>query len=224
MCGRGSLTKTERELEERFGSRFYAEDIARYKPLPNYNIAPTHYLPVITQEDPDRFTMHRWGLIPSWAKDPKIGSTMINARLEGLMDKPFYRRALERRRCLVPMDGFYEWKREGTRKQPYRIQVGTGELFAMAGLYDVWKSPEGEWVPSFTIITHAPNSFMAAIHDRMPAILLRDRERVWLDPKLDLEQLLRLLQPYPDTDMRAYAVSEAVNNVKNNSAVLIEPI
>ncbi|MEP7323683.1 MAG: SOS response-associated peptidase [Saprospiraceae bacterium] len=221
MCGRSSLTKTEKELEERFQASFYTEDLERYNPIPNFNVAPTHVLPVIANQDPSHFRPMRWGLIPFWAKDQKVGYKMINARIETIEDKTFGQ-ALEKRRCIVPMDGFYEWKTTGKKKKPYRIVVEHGKLFAVAGLWEKWKSPTGEVIESFTLITQPANKMMSSIHDRMPAILLPGQERLWIDPTLSGKEALQLIIPYPDDEMSAYPVSDRVGKVSENDAGLIE--
>jgi putative SOS response-associated peptidase YedK len=223
MCGRSSLTKTEKELEERFRATFYSEDLERYNPLPNFNVAPSHVLPVITNQDPRHFRPMRWGLIPFWAKDPKIGYKMINARVETVQEKTF-KNALEKRRCLVPFDGFYEWKKVGKKKVPYRITVEGGKLFAMAGLWETWKSPSGEAVESFTILTQPANKKVGAIHDRMPAILLPEQEKLWIDPSLSSSEALQLIIPYPDETTEIYRVSERVNRVGENDPDLVRPV
>lgn len=226
MCGRGSLTKVEKDLEKRFGSTFYSEDLERYNPLPNYNIAATQKLPVILQEDPDHFRPVQWGLIPSWAKDAKIGSKMINARVEGLLEKPFFKSALLHRRCLVPMDGFYEWKILSSKEKiPYRIGIKDFGLFCMAGIYDRWKNEKGETILSFSIITLPSNKFMKPLHDRMPAMLLQEEERLWLDPEEHSgEELIQMVKPFPDEMMETYTVSNRVNSVRNNDEDLIKRI
>ncbi|HPG07052.1 MAG TPA: SOS response-associated peptidase [Saprospiraceae bacterium] len=224
MCGRSSLTKTEKELEERFHSTFYSEDLERYNPLPNYNVAPTQVMPVITNDDPDHFRPMRWGLIPFWAKDEKIGYKMINARIETLLEKSSFRTAVQKRRCLIPADGFYEWKKNGKAKQPYRIVATNTDLFAFAGIWENWKNPQGEWIQSFTIITQPPNKVVAALHDRMPAILLPEEERLWLDQELKAEDALELIKPYPDEYTKAYPVSPRVNKVGENDAELVEEV
>ncbi len=223
MCGRSSLTKTEKELEERFKSSFYSDELIRYNPLPNYNVAPSHYHPVITNTEPDKFHFFRWGLIPFWAKDQKIGYKMINARVETLMQKPAFKTPLLKRRCIVPFDGFYEWKKEkdGT-KTAYRIVLKQTEIFSMAGLWEKWTNEKGEDIFSFTVITQAPNSLMSKIHDRMPAILNPEEERLWLENDVPVEDLVKLIKPYPDALMDAYKVSSRVGNVRNNDASLIE--
>lgn len=223
MCGRASLTKTEKELEDRFQSSFYSEDLERYNPLPNYNVAPTHMHPIITNEEPNHFRFFRWGLIPFWAKDIKVGYQMINARIETIKDKSTYKSALEKRRCIVPFDGFYEWKKTDKEKIPYRIQLKDIPIFSIAGLWEKWTSPQGTDIFSFTLITHQPNEFMSSIHDRMPAILLPEYERLWLDNDMPSNQLLDVLQPVPDHCMSAYTVSPKVGNVRINDKTIIEP-
>lgn len=224
MCGRSSLTKTEKELEARFNSTFYSEDLATYNPLPSYNVAPTHYHPVITNMEQNHIRMFRWGLIPSWAKDIKIGYKMINARKETITEKNSFKYALKKRRCLVPLDGFYEWKKIGKEKQPYRIQTTDQEIFCCAGLWEIWQSPKDEVVESFTIITQEPNEMLKDIHDRMPAILLPEQEELWLDNSIPPEELLEMIVPYPQENMKAYPVSKRVGRVSENDRHLIEPI
>ena len=224
MCGRSSLTKTEKELEERFNASFYSDELIRYNPLPNYNVAPSHMHPVITNHDADHFKFMRWGLIPFWAKDEKIGYKMINARVETVDQKPSFKHALIKRRCIVPFDGFYEWKKnEDGTKQPYRIQVADQEIFSVAGLWEKWTSPKGDDVFSFTLITQAANNFMKKIHDRMPAILSQEEERLWLEEGISTTELLKVIKPFADQRMNAYEVDPRVGNVRNNDADLIKP-
>ncbi|MBC7883875.1 MAG: SOS response-associated peptidase [Saprospiraceae bacterium] len=225
MCGRSSLTKTEKEIEARFNATFYSEELERYNPLPNFNIAPTHYQPIITSGDQQHIHIFRWGLIPFWAKDKGIGSKMINARVETLVEKPVFKNCLPSRRCIIPLDGFYEWKRNGKEKIPYRIVARDQAIFGVAGLWDNWKDPvNGEVVQSFTIITRGPNYLMEKIHDRMPAILLKENEHHWLDPEVKPADALQLLIPYPDDQMEAYEVSPRVNHVKENDPELLRRI
>ena len=225
MCGRSSLTKTEKEIEERFNATFYSDELERYNPLPNFNVAPTQMHPVITETDPKHLHFYRWGLIPFWARDKSIGSRMINARSETLLEKPAFKNLLKSRRCLVPFDGFYEWKKKDKTRIPYRIVTTDQEIFAVAGLWDSWKVPESnETIYSFTVITVPPNKKMKNIHDRMPAMLTRQNEKYWIDPEIRPEDALQLLLPYPDQDIKAYEVSTRVNNVRENDASLIEPV
>ncbi len=222
MCGRASLTKVEKDLEERFHATFYSEDLERYNPLPNYNVAPTQMHPVITNTDPDHLQFFKWGLIPFWAKDEKIGSRMINSRIETILEKPAFRNAVQKRRCLVPFDGFYEWKKTPAGKIPFRIVLKDNGIFSVAGIWEKWKSSEGEEVFSFSVITQPPNKLMETIHDRMPAILLPEQEQLWLDADISAEEALQLVAPFPDELLKAYTVSKRVNKVSENEASLIE--
>jgi len=222
MCGRSTLTKTEKEIEARFNASFYSDELERYNPLPNYNVAPTHYHPILTNQDLGYINLFKWGLIPSWAKDHKLGYKMINARIETLMEKSSFKKALEKRRCLVPMDGFYEWKKNGKEKQPYRIQTTDQEIFCCAGLWEKWISPSKEVWHTFTVITQGPNELMKNIHDRMPAILQKEQELLWLSDELSPKDLLELINPYPSEHMRAYPVSKKVGKVSENYPSLIE--
>ncbi len=223
MCGRSSLTKTEKEIEQRFNASFYSEDLVRYNPLPNYNVAPTQLHPVITSDDSRSIQLFKWGLIPFWAKDSKIAFKMINARKETVLEKPSFKQAVERRRCIVPFDGFYEWKKEGKQKIPYRFQTTNEDIFSIAGMWEKWVSPEGDDIYTFTLITQNANDLVAKVHDRMPAILLPEQEKLWLDQEIPVKDLIDMIQPYPSTLMRSYEVSTEVNNVRNNSPKNIEP-
>ena len=224
MCGRSSLTKVEKEIEARFKATFYSDELARYNPLPNFNVAPTHMHPVITSDDTTHIHLYRWGLIPFWAKDVNIGSKLINARAETLQDKTAFRQSLATKRCIVPLDGFYEWKTNGKQKTPYRIIAKDQDIFSVAGLWDSWQNTKGDTIHSFTIITIAPNTLMKEIHDRMPAMLLKENENLWLDNEIKPKDALQLLIPYPSDQMEAYPVSDKVNSVKANDKSLIERI
>lgn len=217
MCGRYTVTRTPRELAERFNARLPPELFA-----PRYNAAPTQALPVVVNEGGRSLELQRWGLIPSWAKDPGIGSRLINARCDGVADKPSFRSAFKKRRCLVPADGFYEWAKHGAAKTPMRITLSGGELFAFAGLWEVWKDPGGGSVRSFTIVTTDANATLKPIHDRMPVILRREAEAVWLDEAATPADLLDIMQPYREDGVSAYAVSIRVNSPRNDDASLIE--
>ena len=164
----------------------------------------------------------KWGLIPFWAKDPKIGSRMINARAETVAEKPAFRNALKKRRCLVLADGYYEWQKTPVGKRPFRIVMRSGEPFAFAGLWETWKDPEGNVIPSCTIITTAANDFLAPIHNRMPIILPREKEERWLDTGFDDQATLTsVLIPHPGEDMDAYEVSTMVNYARNDGPEVI---
>jgi len=226
MCGRFTLHHTLEELEERFA----AEVVAGPKPEtePRYNIAPTQDILVVTQNGARHLQAYHWGLIPSWAKDQAIGNKMINARAETLAEKPSFRTALSRRRCLIPADGFYEWQDapEGQKapRTPMHIRLQDGGLFAFAGLWDEWHAPDGSPLRSCTIITTAPNAVTAPIHDRMPVILRPEDEALWLDRSVtDAPALLPLLVPYPAGLMEAYAVSRQVNAPTVDDPACIAP-
>ena len=221
MCGRFTLTTDLEPLEERFS--FRAKDLS-FKP--RYNIAPSQrVLAIIGDDKGNRAGLLRWGLIPSWAKDADIGNRMINARSETIAEKPSFRRALQKRRCLILADGFYEWRQEGKKKTPLFISLASREPFAFAGLWETWRPPDGEPIHSCTIITTTPNSLMEPIHNRMPVILSRKVEGLWLDRTVDDPQkLLPLLVPYSDTLMDAYEVALTVNSPKNDSPACIAPL
>jgi len=217
MCGRFTLTLDEAELVDRFDLK--ASDAAH---TPRFNIAPTQAAPVVLSEMPDRLSVALWGLIPSWAKDPTIGARMINARAETVQEKPSFRTAFKRRRCLVPADGFYEWSKAAATKMPLYIRLKTGEPFALAGLWEVWRPPEGDPVRTFTILTTEPNELLATIHNRMPVILSRENERAWLDNTAGPVELMAMLQAYPSALMEFYEVSKRVNAPRNDDPSLIE--
>lgn len=224
MCGRASLSKTQKELEQRLQAEFYREDLEQFEAIRQYNIAPTHLHPVISSDDQKHIQFFKWGLIPSWAKDEKVGSKMINARIETILQKPAFRSAIQKRRCLVPFDGFYEWKKTSGGKTPYRITLKDGGIFCVAGIWEQWKSPAGKTIHSFAIVTQAPNQLMSGIHDRMPAILLPEQEHQWLDLSCSGADVLENIVPYPDQSLRAYTVSARVNKVSCNEPSLLEEV
>jgi putative SOS response-associated peptidase YedK len=190
---------------------------------PRYNAAPTQSLPVILNEEPHAIQLLRWGLVPFWAKDPSIGNRMINARTETLAEKPSFRNALHKRRCLVLADGFYEWQQTAHGKVPMRITLESGEPFAFAGLWETWRSPEGATLRTFTIVTTEPNALLAPIHNRMPALLLPEHEQLWLDDHGHQEAWLDTLRPYPAERMVAYPVSPRVNSPANDDVSVVAP-
>ena len=207
MCGRFTLHHSTREIAERF-----AVQQVMFEFPPRYNIAPSQPVAVITQNGVRALGAHRWGLVPSWAKDPQIGNRLINARAETLAEKPSFKNALTRRRCLIPADGFYEWKKAGKASTPLRVHMDGDALFALAGLWEEWNAPDGSPLRTCTIITTAPNQLMASIHNRMPAILQPEDEATWLDPNLkDVPEILSLLHPYPDGALESHIVSHRVN-------------
>lgn len=194
---------------------------------PRYNAAPTQRLPVY-RVHPDRgpeLTLLRWGLIPSWAKDPSIGSKLINARGETIAEKPSFRTAFKRRRCLVPMCGFYEWQGLPGKKVPHFIYLMNDPVFAVAGLHEWWKSPAGEELETFTIVTTDANAVMAPLHNRMPVIVPPERYAEWCDPaNQNVAELQLFIEPYPPDEMHAVPVSTRVNAVKNEGPTLIEAV
>lgn len=221
MCGRFVLFSDLKRIQLAFDL-----DQANVTLEPSYNIAPTHQIVVVVQRAGARtLETMRWGLIPSWAKDDKIGARMINARAETVAEKPSFKRALVQRRCIVIADGFYEWHTVGTKKTPMYVRLKSGEPMGFAGLYDTWQSPAGETITSCAIITTSANALMQPIHDRMPVILSKPAQRAWLDPaNQNVEQLVALLTPFPADEMQTYAVSPLVNSPRNNSAECIKPI
>lgn len=220
MCGRYTLHHKPEEIEERFDVDAVEEFLA-----PRYNIAPSQIIPVIRQTQSREMAGCKWGLIPFWAKDPKIGNNLINAKAETIAEKPSFKRAFAKRRCLIPADGFYEWQKRGKApSQPMYIRRRDGGLFAFAGLWEEWKSPEGEPIETCTIITVEPNELLSKIHNRMAAILSPGDEAAWIDPKSGVDDLLQMLRPYDSDELEAIPVSRAVNSPAHDSAALIAPI
>ncbi len=225
MCGRARLSSDVSELKLVFG-------IPPQRPAPNipanWNAAPTEDLPVVRYDPKTQsrsLDVMRWGLVPYWAKDLKIGYSTINAKAEGIDLRPAFREAFERRRCLVPFDSFYEWQKLGKERQPYAVARAGGRLMAMAGLWDRWRSPQGEIVRSFTIVTTAANALLAPLHERMPVILDPDAWPLWLgEAAADSDRLKALLRPYPAEQMTVWPVDKRVGNVKNKDCGLIEPV
>ena len=223
MCGRFTLTESREALQLRF--QLVKESFSDYRT--RYNLAPQQDAPVIIIRDGVRVqeTM-RWGLIPFWAKDPSIGNSLINARAETLAEKPSFKHACKRRRCLIPADGFYEWRKgPGKKKTPVRITLKSGKPFVFAGLWETWQPSEGEKILSFTIITTEPNELIKPIHHRMPVILHADAEDEWLNTDIqDTERLSTFLKPYPAEEMKFYEVSDLVNSAGNDVRQCILPL
>jgi len=219
MCGRFSLTSRAQRLRDRFALAVAPDEID-----PRYNIAPTQPVLVIPNRTRRMLRPARWGLIPNWAKEQAIGQRMINARAETLTTRSTFRAALERRRCLIPADGFYEWQRDGRQRAPFYIHRRDGEPFAFAGLWDVWYPPDADPIASCTIITTQPNDVVAELHDRMPVILPAEAYDAWLTPApLSPDALLPLLVPFPSGELEAYAVSPLVNSPNNEEPGCIVP-
>ena len=220
MCGRFALLASGPAIAEQFGVTI-AHDI-----VPRFNIAPTQPVAAVRldRQGQRELTYFQWGLIPSWAKDPSMGSRLINARAETAAEKPSFRAAFKRRRCLLPASGFYEWQKLNGGKQPTYIRPVGDALFGLAGLWEMWQDAEGSVLESCTILTTSPNELMEPIHNRMPVIIEPADYSMWLDPGDDPAHALHLLRPYPAQEMEAYAVSTAVNNPRNESPLNIQPI
>lgn len=246
MCGRYDLIVNVQALAARFNASLEApaagkdgEELRDWQP--RYNIAPGQRNPVVVagEQGEDRhLALMKWGLVPGWAKEPKTSFSMINARAETVTHKPSFRKPFMSRRCLVPATGYFEWAEEdgGQGKQPYRLQaralgeVGAGEagheaIVALAGLYDVWRGPEGEELYTYTIVTTQASPGLEALHPRMPVILTREVEDVWLDTSVkDAERLMGLLVPYPSEKLKVYPVSSAVNSPRNDRPAVVQAI
>ncbi|WP_426561862.1 SOS response-associated peptidase [Angustibacter sp. McL0619] len=244
MCGRYAASANPDDLVEELEIE---SDETGGAVQPDYNVAPTHQVPVVLERAPraDReaapvrqLRMLTWGLVPSWAKDPKVGSRMINARVESLFDKPGFKRAAAARRCLVPADGWYEWQVSPTahdakgkpRKQPFFTHLADGGRLAFGGLYEFWRDPakpddaDDAWLTTFTIITGPAEPGLDRLHDRMPFVVPRERWGAWLDPALtDPDEVRGLLEPLPPGRFVAYPVSRRVGDVRNEGPTLLEP-
>ncbi|KQC08312.1 MAG: hypothetical protein APR54_00505 [Candidatus Cloacimonas sp. SDB] len=215
MCGRFALYSSFAAIKE------YADILFELGKLdPNYNIAPGQIIPTIVKnKDGNLLEPARWGLVPFWAKDPQIGYKMINARAETVAEKPSYRAAFKYRRCLIPANGFYEWRKPD--KQPFFVHLKDRELFTFAGIWEDWSSDDGSQIRTCSIITTEPNEIMGQIHNRMPVILSRQKEMDWLSNN-NKNELLALLQPYDSEEMSMYEISKAVNSPKNNGQELLK--
>jgi len=219
MCGRYTLTVEQEALQVALG----VEGLVH--PRPRYNIAPTQDLPAIVagaEGRPAGKTL-RWGLVPSWARDPSIGNRMINARSETAAEKPSFRGPFRRSRCLLPADGFYEWRKEEGRKVPFWIHMEDHGPFTLAGLWDRWRGPEGEELETFTILTTEPNELLRPIHDRMPVIVAPEDREAWLGAGTPVDVLQSLLGPHPAEPMAVQEVSTHVNSPHNDDPSCIEP-
>ena len=218
MCGRFTVISAPEAMRALF----------RYPEQPNfpprYNVAPTQPIAVVRlQEAKRQFVLMRWGLLPSWVKDPKAFSLVINARGESVLDKPAFSHAMKRRRCLIPADGFYEWQATGGRKQPYYVRAKSGAPLAFAGLWETWTGPNGEELDTVAIITTTANRTLAAIHARMPVIVPEEAFDLWLNcAEVDAETAAALIAPAPDDLLEAYEISTAVNRVANDNPKVLE--
>lgn len=220
MCGRFVLTANPEVIQQEFDLKTMPPELPA-----RYNVAPTQPVAVITNEHADELTFYKWGLIPSWSKDPTIASKLMNARSETAAEKPSFRTAFRRRRCIIPADGFYEWQQQGKEKIPQFIHMEGREVFGMAGLWEVWNSPDGSEIRTCTILTTEANAFMQPIHNRMPVILKKADYPLWLSPKEEPAALLQgLMKPYSGDNLTAYAVSKAVNRAGLDAPSLVEPV
>ncbi len=219
MCGRYSLTADAESIQLAFN----LDEVGGWA-QPRYNIAPTQQVPVITDREPKRLSSMKWGLLPSWAKDPKLGSRMINARSETAAEKPSFRAAFKRQRCLIPADGYYEWTKRGKRKTPYYIQHAQRRLFAFAGLWESWRQPDDTWLQTCAILTTAANDKVRPIHHRMTVILEPEDYETWLAPRELLPPEWQPLMAGPRADqLRFHEVSTQVNSPANDNPRLVAP-
>lgn len=220
MCGRYSISKSKDELQVRFSATVQGHDGVQ-----RYNVAPTQLSAVITAQQPSAIQAFRWGLIPYNAADISAGTRHINARAETIHEKYPFARLLETNRCIVPADGFYEWKKAGKIKIPHRFTLGDDIIFSFAGLWDAWADKStGEIIYSFTIITVAPNALVLPVHNRMPAILTPEKEKLWLDTSIGASEAIKLLEPYNEGGMKSITVSDLVNSPMNDAPQLLEPV
>ncbi len=221
MCGRYSQTLTPDQIDEAFGPITLPQNLK-----PNYNVAPTQLAPVITNRHPQQVELFEWGLVPFWSKDGKNTAKMINARSEGILSKPSFRKPIRERRCLVIGDSFYEWRREGKQKQPYRITPSNGEPLVLAGIWEYWRDKQDEENQklTFSIITTEPNAEMSKVHNRMPVVLNSPALReAWLS-ELSEDEIVEILHTPPDGSLQLYAVPPLVNSVRNNGPELHAPL
>lgn len=216
MCGRYSLSKSKIDLEE----RFQAEMLADFKP--RYNIAPTQLVPVITSDSPKGFSFFYWGITPDFGQNKPVAQKLINAKAETVHEKISFKTSFQSRRCIVPADGFFEWKKLGKKtKIPYRFTLRDESLFSFAGIWEEYEGLTGEIQHTFLILTTTPNSVVKEVHDRMPVILSRENEKKWLDKYSSESELLAMLKPVSSDLIQSYTVSPLVNSVQNDSAGII---
>ncbi len=220
MCGRFVRYSSLQTIVKEFDLEEPSFDLS-----PGYNIAPSQNIAVVLQDRRKGLLLCKWGYIPSWSKDPSVGSRMINARSESVADKPSFRHAFRSRRVLVPADGFYEWQKKGEDKVPLFIRLKSGKPFGFAGLISFWTSPEGNQICTCTIVTTGANKLLEKIHDRMPVIIRKEDRDTWLDPSMqERETLMPLMTPYAPEEMEFYHVSTLVNSPSNNSRECIRSV
>ncbi|MFL5728384.1 MAG: SOS response-associated peptidase [Cytophagaceae bacterium] len=215
MCGRYSFTHTKDKISKRF-------DIEIKDWKPRYNVAPQQIMPVITDATPHAASFFRWGLIPSWSLEENTGANLFNARAENVFTKAPFKHAIRAQRCLVPADGYFEWKREGKNRIPHRIMLSSDEAFSFAGLWESWEDKSGEIINTYTIITTTANSVVREINERMPVILPKDLERTWLQKDLKDQDITDLLKPYDSSKMTWYKAHRSVNKEDHDSLECIQ--
>lgn len=226
MCGRYTLHQNPHDLGKRYKAASVPEGIHD-----NFNVAPGQQMPIVVSDEAGKpkIELMKWGFVPVWAKDPKIGYKLINARDDTIFDKPMWRSVILKKRCLIPADGFYEWQQppagSKARKQPFYVRPKQTPLFSFAGIWELWKDPDGREHKTYSIITTEANKEMADIHDRMPVILYPDEEAAWLDRgRIDRASVEPLIHPYEDNGLTLYPVSDDVNSPQHNDPHLLEPI
>jgi len=224
MCGRIEYHLTSREqLEGHYGVKLVSGYTTQGFINARYNIAPTSHTPILTSEDSEEISEGHWGYLPSWAKTRKGVKQVINARAETILEKSYFKSSIEKRRCLIPVTGFYEWKRDGKKKTPYRFHMND-EIFSLAGLYTTIEDEKGNEMPHYAIITTEANELMAPIHNRMPVIIDKEAESDWISDGLSDTDLGQFLKPVPDDYLKCYEISTLVNSVKNNTADILKPV
>jgi putative SOS response-associated peptidase YedK len=205
MCSRYSLTHTRDRIIKRFGIKL----ADHWKP--RYNIAPSQNMLVITNATPDKASFFKWGFIPNWSTDEKVGFNMFNARSENILSKALFRESIRSKRCLIPADGFYEWKKAGKNKIPFRVTLSSDDAFSFAGIWDSWETKEGEIINTYAVITAPANELMQEFNDRMPVILTKDLENDWLKKDLNDKDISDMLRPYDSKKMTFYQAHKSVN-------------
>jgi putative SOS response-associated peptidase YedK len=215
MCGRYSFTHTKDKISKRF-------DIHINDWKPRYNVAPQQIMPVITDANPKEASFFRWGLIPSWSIEENTGANLFNAKAETIFSKAPFKHAIRTQRCLIPADGYYEWKREGKTKTPFRIMLSSDDAFAFAGIWDSWERKSGEIINTYTIITTAANSIVSEIYDRMPVIIPQDLEKAWIRKDLKDHEISDMLKAYDSKKMTYYKAHRSVNNADHDSLECIQ--
>lgn len=224
MCGRSSISKKESDLEKRFNARFYSENIEKYNPLPNYNVCPTTYVPILTQEKPQQFQYYHWG-IELESHTGKVFKNIINARKENLLHIPTFHESLQMRRCLLPATSYFEWKtlHQGKTKIPYLVQLKSNPIFSIAGLWINQLDAHGELIPKFVLITQEPTKNLSTIHDRMPAILSPENEQKWLDTTISSKDALHCIVSSSDEEFVFHPVTNELNrSFENHPKFLVE--